>query len=314
MINKLLVYLTHPHVDTWNFKPRHKEILQAEIPGLEVTVCYHLAEFLERLPETEAVAVWYFKKEWLVKAPRLKLITTPAAGTDWIDATPAKNLQIFHGGFHGWMIAESVTGAIFYFCKAFPLSSAMQSQAKWAPKKISDCLRSLYAARVTILGFGRIGTTIGKALKPFGCTLTGVKQIATPPPEYFSQEDRVVTVDQLSEVLRTTDHLILVLPGGADTQGIFTRKHFRILPASSYVYNVGRGNVYKEEDLVDALSKREIAGAYLDVFEKEPLSAESPLWNMDNVLLQPHISAASPQYMELFVRELAGRININEVG
>lgn len=314
MPNNLLVYITHPHVDTWNFKPGHKEILQAEIHRLEVTVCYHSAEFLERLPEAEAVAVWYFKKEWLPKAPQLKLIATPAAGTDWIDVGPSENLQIAHGGFHGWMIAESVTGAIFYFCKAFPLSAAMQSQAKWAPKKVSDRLVSLYGARVTILGFGRIGATIGKALKPFGCVLTGVKRIATPPPEYFSQEDEVVTVDRLSEVLRTTDHLILVLPGGADTQGIFTREHFRMMPASSYVYNVGRGNVYMEEDLVDALSRGEIAGAYLDVFDKEPLPAESPLWNLDNVLLQPHISAASPQYLELFVRELVGRINSGELG
>jgi len=314
MINILLVYLTHPHVDTWNFKPGHKEILQAKVPGLEVTVCYHSGEFLERLPKAEAVAVWYFNEEWLPKAPRLRLIATPAAGADWIDVEPAENLQIFHGGFHGWMIAESVTGAIFYFCKAFPFSTAMQSQAKWARKKVSDRLRSLHGARVTILGFGKIGRTIGKALKPFGCRLIGVKRVATEPPEYFSQEDRIVTMDHLSDVLRTTDHLILVLPGGADTRGILTRDHFRMLPSSCFVFNVGRGNVYKEEDLVDALSKGEIAGAYLDVFEKEPLPAESPLWNMDNVLIQPHISAASPQYLELFVRELAGRLTFVKEG
>ena len=118
MINKLLVYLTHPHVDAWNFKPGHKEILQSKVPGLEVIPCYNSAEFLERLPEAEAVAVWYFKREWLLKAPRLKLIATPAAGTDWIEVPSGESLKISHGGFHGWMIAESVTGAIFYFCKA----------------------------------------------------------------------------------------------------------------------------------------------------------------------------------------------------
>ena len=314
MPKKLLVYLTHPYVDAWNFKPEHKKILQTEIPELEVTVCYRSAEFLEYLPNSEAVAVWYFKKKWLDIAPQLKLISTPAAGTDWLDVKPTKDLKISHGGFHGSMIAESVTGAILYFCKAFPLSAAMQSQAKWAQKKISDGLHSLYRARITILGFGKIGTAIGKALKPFGCTLTGVKRVATPPPEYFAKEDRVVTMDQFPEILETTDHLILVLPGRADTQGILKREHFRMLPSSCYVYNVGRGNVFKEEDLVDALSKGEIAGAYLDVFEKEPLKAESRLWNIDNVLLQPHISAASPQYLELFVRELADNIKSGDLG
>jgi D-2-hydroxyacid dehydrogenase (NADP+) len=313
MVNNLLVYLTHPHVDTWNFKPEQKEILEAEVPGLEVTVCYHSAEFREQLPNADAVAVWYFKKEWLDKAPQLKLIATPAAGTDWIEVPASENLKVSHGGFHGWMIAESVTGAMFYFCKAFALSSAMQGQSKWARKKISDRIQSLYGANVTILGFGRIGTIIGQALKPFGCTLTGVKRVATEPPEYFSQEDRVVTVDHLLEVLKTTDHLILVLPGGNETQGILTSEHFKMLPSSSVVYNVGRGNVYKEEDMVAALSNGEIAGAYLDVFDQEPLPAESPLWNMDNVLIQQHVSAASPQYLELFVHELVGRINSGEL-
>jgi D-2-hydroxyacid dehydrogenase (NADP+) len=314
MINKLLVYLTHPHVDAWNFKPEHKQVFASQVPGIEVTVCYHSAEFLKHLPDAEAVVVWYFKKEWRDKAPRLKLIATPAAGTDWIEISSDENLQISHGGFHGWMIAESVTGAMLYFCKAFALSSAMQTQKKWARKKISDRIKSLYGANVTILGFGKIGTIIGQALKPFGCTLTGVKQVVTESPEYFTKEDRVVTGDHLMEVLKTTDHLVLVLPGGNATQGILTAEHFKVLPSTSVVYNVGRGNVYEEEDLADALSEGEIAGAYLDVFDKEPLKEESPLWKMDNVLIQPHLSAASPQYLELFVRELAGRVNSGELG
>ncbi len=312
MINNLLVYLTHPHVNAWNFKPEHKKILEAQVPGLQVTVCYHSGEFLERLPNAEAIVVWYFKKEWRDKALQLQWIATPAAGTDWIEVSADENLQISHGGFHGWMIAESVTGAIFYFCKAFAFSSAMQKQAKWARIKISERLRSLYGARVTILGFGKIGTIIGRALKPFECTLTGVKRVASEPPEYFSKEDRVVTVDHLMEVLKTTDHLVLVLPGGNATQGILKTEHFKMLPTSSVVYNVGRGNVYEEEDLVNALENGEIAGAYLDVFGQEPLKAESPLWGMKNVLIQPHLSAASPQYLELFVRELAGKINSGE--
>ncbi|GJL77621.1 MAG: hydroxyacid dehydrogenase [Nitrospinaceae bacterium] len=314
MPNNLLVYLTHPHVDTWNFKPQHREILQTLVPGLEVTVCYHSAEFLQKLPDAEAAIVWYFKKEWLSNAPRLKLICTPAAGNDWIEAEASENLKISHGGFHGLMIAESVTGAIFYFCKAFHLSATLQKQRKWATKKVSDHIKSLYEANVTILGFGRIGTTIGKVLKPFGCNITAVKRAPVPVPDYFSQEDRIVTADQLAEVLNTTDHLIMVLPGGSETQGIFKREHFRALPKTCTLYNVGRGNVYKEEDLVAALNAGEIAGAYLDVFEKEPLPPESLLWDMSNVLIQPHLSAASPQYLELFVREFAERINSGESG
>ncbi len=313
MIKKLLVYLTHPHVDTWNFKPMHREILQSQIPGLVVSVCYNSKEFLDRLPEAEAVVVWYFKKEWLKKAPKLHLIATPAAGRDWIDAEPHDHLKISFGGFHGRMIAESVTGAIFYFLKAFRFSAKMQAQSKWAVKKVSDRLQSLYQAKVTILGFGRIGQTIGRTLKPFGCHITGVKRTPIPSPDYFTAEDRLVTMENLPEVLKETDHLVLVLPGGGETQGILKREHFKMLKPSCYLYNVGRGNVCQEVDLVAALEAGEIAGAYLDVFEKEPLAAESALWQMDNVLIQPHLSAASPQYLELFVRELADRINSGQL-
>ena len=80
-----------------------------------------------------------------------------------------------------------------------------------------------------------------------------------------------------------------------------------MLPPTCYFYNVGRGKVYKETDLIEALRNGNIAGAYLDVFETEPLAEDSSLWEMENVLIQPHLSAASPQYLELFVRELIER-------
>jgi phosphoglycerate dehydrogenase-like enzyme len=81
------------------------------------------------------------------------------------------------------------------------------------------------------------------------------------------------------------------------------------LPKSCYFYNVGRGNACQESDLVEALQTGEIAGAYLDVFEEEPLPESSQLWETENVLIQPHLSAVIPQYLEHFVEELAERIN-----
>ena len=77
---------------------------------------------------------------------------------------------------------------------------------------------------------------------------------------------------------------------------------------------MGRGNVYQETDLVQTLQAGEIAGAYLDVFEEEPLPESSGFWKTDNVLIQPHLSAASPQYLELFIEELAKRINAGDFG
>ena len=304
----LLTYLTHPHVGTWNLQDRHLEQLSRHFPGVNVVNCLHSKDFIERLPEADAAMVWYFKREWLERAPGLQWIATPAAGRGWIDLPPESDLPVHFGGFHGMMIAESVAGAMFYFCKAFELSRRMQDKKKWARIKISQQITSLYRARVTVLGFGRIGRTIGRVLKPFGCVLTGVKRTPAEAPDYFTGADRIVTADRLDTVLGETDHLVLVLPGGPETDGLLTARHFGLLPQHARLYNVGRGNVYREEDLVHALREGHIAQAYLDVFGEEPLPEMSPLWEFDNVLIQPHLSAASPQYLDLFVEELIGKL------
>jgi len=304
----VLVYLTHPHVQAWNFLPSHRKLLEDSVPGLNVSICLNLKEFLDRLPEAEIVIVWFFKNDWLEKAINLELIVTPAAGRDWVNLETSK-IKVSYGRFHGPMIAESILGAVFYFLKAFHFSKKMQLQKKWARTKISERLGSLKGSRVTILGFGNIGQCVGKFLKPYGCVITGIKRTLVKGPDYFEDGDRVLTVDKISEVLETTDHLVLVLPGGVETQGLLTYELLSKLPANSYVYNVGRGNVYEEQDLVAILQEDKIAGAYLDVFDAEPLSEKSLLWQLDNVLIQPHISAASPQYLELFIEELAEKIN-----
>ena len=307
-IKKILVYLTHPHVQAWNFLPIHRKLLEDSVPGLNISICLNLKEFLDHLPEAEIVIVWFFKNDWLEKAVNLELIVTPAAGRDWVNLETSK-IKVSYGRFHGPMIAESILGAVFYFLKAFHFSKKMQLQKKWAPIKISERLGSLKGSRVTILGFGNIGQCVGKFLKPYGCVITGIKRTLVEGPDYFEDGDRVLTVDKISEVLETTDHLVLVLPGGVETQGLLTYELLSKLPANSYIYNVGRGNVYEEQDLVAILQEDKIAGAYLDVFDAEPLSEKSLLWQLDNVLIQPHISAASPQYLELFVEELAEKIN-----
>ena len=307
-IKNILVYLTHPHVEAWNFRPEHKALLESRVPGLKVEVCLNSKDFKDRLPQSEAVIVWFFKERWLESALGLKFIATPAAGKDWIEA--GEGLHVSFGGFHGSLIAESVVGAMLYFLKAFPLSVAMQKQKKWARVKISEKLQSLYKSRVTILGFGKIGNAIAERLKPFGCVLTGIKSNPTPAPAYFSDSDRILTFENWQTVFAETDHLICALPG--EVNGILQAKHFKALPKSCYFYNVGRGNVCQESDLVEALKTGEIAGAYLDVFEEEPLPESSDLWETDNVLIQPHLSAVSPQYLELFVEELAERINAGD--
>ena len=104
-IKKILVYLTHPHVEAWNFKPQHKDLLERLVPGLIVEVCLNSKDFKDRLPHSEGAIVWFFKEQWLESALELKIISTPAAGKDWIEVQAGEGLQISFGGFHGSLIA-----------------------------------------------------------------------------------------------------------------------------------------------------------------------------------------------------------------
>ncbi len=312
MNQRFHVFLTHPHVACWNFQERHKNLLENSIPGAEVKLFFNSREFLSQLSEADTVLVWYFKKDWLAGGLRLKLISTPAAGKDWLDIPePDEDRsapEIWHGGFHGSMMAESVLGAALSFIKAFEFSRKMQGQKKWARIKVSDRIASLHNSRVTLLGFGRIGEAIGKAFKPFGCQITGIKRsVDVNTPEWFGEGDCIKSIDQLQEVLPETDHLILALPGGEATDGLLTAHHFDLLNGEVCFYNVGRGNPYREDDIVAALKSRKIRQAYLDVFDTEPLPETSPLWELDNVLIQPHLSAASPHYLDLYVEEFIAR-------
>ncbi len=309
MLSKILIYLTHPEVDAWNFKSRHLDYLKQAFPKSEIVQCPNSKAFLDQLPESESVIVWFFKREWLEISKNLKLIATPAAGKDWIDVEPTNSIVVSFGSFHGQMIAESVVGAIFHFCKAFQLSSKMQSQHKWARVKLASKITSLKGAHIVILGFGNIGNEIGKKLKPFGCSITGIRRDSLKKPDYFDDQDKIITPDQMEPHLQRADHLILALPGGQETNGLFSEAHFNALSKNCFLYNIGRGNVYKETDLVKALQSNRIAGAYLDVFEEEPLIKNSLLWDMENVLIQPHLSAASPQYLDLFIMELVAKLS-----
>jgi phosphoglycerate dehydrogenase-like enzyme len=122
-------------------------------------------------------------------------------------------------------------------------------------------------------------------------------------------------------MLSECDYIVITLPLTARTHQMFDEAMFRAMKPSSFVVNVGRGGVIKEEDLVRALQKGWIAGAGLDVFETEPLPEDSPLWQMENVIISPHISGFSEAYdrraLDLFIqnleRYLAGESLLNVV-
>jgi phosphoglycerate dehydrogenase-like enzyme len=168
-------------------------------------------------------------------------------------------------------------------------------------------MRLLKGSRVTILGFGNLGTWIGRLVKPFEVRIYGIKRNITASPDYFTRSDRILTIDELDSVLPETDYLVLSLPKSGKTDNILDKRRLELLPSHASIYNVGRGNSIDEAALIESLESNKISAAYLDVFQQEPLPMDSPLRTCPNCCIMPHASVLSPDFMDFFVEEFLDR-------
>jgi len=299
-IDNLLIHL-HNSVDAFSQKPRHIEQIWEIFPDIRITVAEGNRDFFEKLPEAECALVWVFKPEWYESAPKLKVLFTPAAGHDWVSEDPSGRVSTYYGSFHGRIMRESLLSMMLYFNRQVGKSLNDQQNKTWGRLDYSESV-ALFSQRVLIVGFGSLGQSMAELLKAFGAVITAVKR-NTSGYEGNRNIDRVIAFDKLEEELLYADHVVFVLPGGNETDGIFTARHFKAMKPGSFLYNLGRGNCYREEDLLTALKDGPLAGAGLDVFAEEPLPVTSPLWDLPNVLITPHSSAISREYIDLFIQE-----------
>jgi phosphoglycerate dehydrogenase-like enzyme len=303
------VHLTHGSVDCWNFGQRHADALRAKLPGVRTVICREAAEFLRALPEAGIAVAWRFRQEWFDLAPRLRILATPAAGRDYFTVTPPAGVEVLYGSFHGTIMAETAVGMLLALARGLARANGPLRECAWPRAALSPGMRTLRGSHVVILGYGAIGRHLARLLEPFGVTVTGVRR-RTPGPD--AAEDpkgtRVVGVAELDDILPRCDHLVCVLPGGPDTDGLLDERRLSLLPEGAALVNLGRGNCLDHEALVRGLGEGRPAAAFLDVFAEEPLPPNSPLIGCPNLYRLPHASAIAPEYLDLFVEEFAERL------
>ena len=304
---KITAFITHSIVDCWNFLPRHKAALEKALPGTDVRICETKDQFLGALSETHVALIWGFQQEWFDLAPRLNWIVTPAAGKDYFQVTPPHSVAIDYCSFHGEIMAETVVAYVLAHNRGISENQCWQDKKPWPRGEIANKMRVLRGNSIVILGFGHIGQWIGRLLKPFGVKITGVKRELSSAPDYFGPEDKLVSIENWESCLGDCDQLILALPRSPQTDNIINHRILAQLPSRAAIHNIGRGNAIDEQALAEALTEKKLAAAYLDVFQQEPLPEDSPLRDAPNCLLMPHISACSPNYLDLFVNELIGK-------
>jgi phosphoglycerate dehydrogenase-like enzyme len=186
-------------------------------------------------------------------------------------------------------VAHSVLGAVIALNRRWPLLADAQRRHAWEPRLGERSPRDLKGQRAVIVGMGPIGLNIAGLLAMLGMTSIGVRRTAAAVAPFES----VIPYGRLPDVLPRADWLVLCCPASTLTRGLANKAVFDALPRGSYLVNVSRGEIAVQADIAAALQSGQLAGAYLDVFEKEPLDPGSPLWDLPNVLISPHTASHS---------------------
>jgi D-2-hydroxyacid dehydrogenase (NADP+) len=215
-------------------------------------------------------------------------------------------------------IAQTAICGVLMLARNVPRWLVAQRERKWDPMRGSDVPRDLTGQTAVIFGLGHIGREIARLAKALGLNVIGVRR---SPSRSEDPVDELYPPERLAELLPRADWLIIAAPLTADTQGLLSAELLARLPPHAHLINIARGEIIDEHALIDALRNGRLAGAYLDVFEQEPLSADSPLWDMPNVIVTPHNSGAASgndrRVYEIFLENLArwqrGDALLNEV-
>ena len=306
---KILLWVHSKNLDNLRLRDRHLRRLAGALPRDRIVHCTSREQFLAGLPEAEVAVTWLFKQEWLALAPRLRRIISPSAGREHHPAEVPAGVSLEFSGFHGRIMAETVLAMMLCHARGLMRAARLQHAGpSWPQRDLEPHLRILRDSHVVILGFGHIGEHVGRLAKGCGARLTGLRRTPGAPPRYFTPHDRLGSAGELEAVLPQADHLALCLPGGPETDRVLDGVRLRLLPDHAGIYNVGRGNAIDEAALAEVLRDRPGTEAYLDVFNEEPLPEDSPLRPLPNCLVLPHLSPNAPEFMDLFVEELLGRL------
>lgn len=266
-----------------------------------VTAVMSENEFLRELPSATHAIVWEFRKEWFALAPKLRKLMTPGAGRELLptDTELPDGVVRINGAFHGAIMSETVIACIFAHARGLYRAYDYQLGGElWPRVALSPYCRRVAGTKAVILGYGKIGHTVGAKLELLGVEVKG-----------FGRKN----IGQLKDALPFADWLIVALPSDTGTDNIVNAEILGSMKTGSVLINIGRGNAVDEEALKCSMTERHIpAAAFLDVFKNEPLKVDSPLaGDIPGLYKMPHSSAFSPEYLPMFFEELERNGNLD---
>jgi phosphoglycerate dehydrogenase-like enzyme len=227
------------------------------------------------------------------RAPKLKWIQTTGAGVDQLapfDWLPEGVTVTNNSGAHGVKAEDSCAMALLMLNARMPEVLVNQRERRWQPIFTTP----IEGKTAVIVGFGDLGRGAGRAAKKLGVKVIAVTRSGKAAPPAGA----AYPVSSIGRALPKADFLIVTTPLTAETRGLISRERLDLLKPGAAVVNIGRAPVVDYGALVEKLSSGAISGAVLDVFDQEPLPADSPLWTTPNLVITPHITCDDPRYVD----------------
>jgi len=286
-------------VTTDVLKEEHLERISKVSGKVEVERRLDRKEILDSVKDTSVLVGWLFDKEIFNSAKELVWVHAASAGVDrflFPEFVKSPVILTNSSGIHRAPMSEVAVAFMLCFAKNIPAFMKLKAEKKWVkkPNPLRD-IDELTGKTLGVLGLGNVGMELSFRGKCFGMEVIAVDRRVVRRPSYI---DEVMGLWGLDTLLAKSDYLVITVPLTSSSKHMIGERELRLMKSNAYIINISRGPVVEEKALVKALKEGWIAGAGLDVFEKEPLPMDSELWDLENVIVTPHISGGTPRYAE----------------
>jgi phosphoglycerate dehydrogenase-like enzyme len=266
------------------------------VPHMQLVIAKD-RERIERILDHVEIAAGVVSLDLLLRMPKLRWWQWWYAGTDWLLRHPEAAAHPFLltnvSGVHAIPISEHILSLMLAFARHLHKAMRAQLRHDWRSPEWEEIFE-LAGKTVLLVGVGAIGARTAQICNALGMTVIGVRREPSAPSVPGVSE--MTGPERLLDLLPHADFVVLTVPYTRETIGLIGEAELRAMRPSAYVINIGRGATIDEPALVRALQEGWIAGAGLDVFAVEPLPEDSPLWDMENVIVTCHYAGKTPHY------------------
>jgi phosphoglycerate dehydrogenase-like enzyme len=285
-------------IPAWTIPTAFVDGLRRRFPDLTFLHAESGDAMASLIPTAEVAFTSRLTPEAFAAAPALRWVHSPAAGVAGMlfPAMKASPVVMTNSrGMSAVAVAEHALMLMLASARRLPESIRAQDARRWICNDLAG-LPTLRGRTVAIVGLGAIGRELARMAAGLGMIVIGTRSEAHDPLPAGVAE--AFSPDALPAVLARADFVVLAAPLTSGTRGLVGAAELRLMKRSAWLVNVARGRLVDESALIEALTRREIAGAALDVFEHEPLEPSSPLWTLPNVLITPHSAGFREDYWD----------------